>query len=739
MADNIAKVVMLDRSVYDAQTHDTNTIYFVREGTPSLSNVLSLYVGDAFQCDLLYIDENEVTFDQTSNEYNLPEKYHIKNKLLFYKQSIVTDKIDSSTNETYDFFRICMWDGEKFRDTGLPNNLIVCSEHLPDTSKGIKDFAYIDVMNRNIYVFDGNSYIPIIELSQYATKEWVEDYHNSHQQAVYVDGVTVLKTDEEVLHGAGADVSGITVTKTSGGTTTTEKAAKNAYVFNDVGNTDRTMAMYPCSSVFGYLNTEYGSAGSGYNPQDPSYAPYDYGCNIISGYNNKVQGASKSFVSGHSNEIKSTDVFNNLSVFGYLNILNLPGSRTSSSSMLISGNEHRLTIQSKISGYIFNSGYRNNFTIDSERTDTDCHVSIFGCNNNVHNPDSRSYPDPLFVAGKNNTTYDFNGCIILGNENNLKLTNDVSQTYSQAISAGGTSLIGFGNVVTGQLSYSSIIGKANIVTISNNSSEQSSFIVGNGNTLNVSQGIQSGNNVILGHNIHITDCSNSNIIGTGNLCSHSDCVVIGNALQSTSDGMTIIGQFNSTQTNVLDPKFVIGNGYYTQDHSGNRNALIIDSQNDIYTYGNTYTTGNVESVTNGVSLVSDIISTTITPANNIYVLDHLPSNNDNTVINKSSTVGQITISDLHTLLSDGTNVAVEDLTDYCSTITFRKDSTLSSVTDILTNFTPNSVGTNNESNRIYLLNPDIDISSYTVIQLLLFYDGFNVCCTVGGYEEDVTP
>ena len=34
---------------------------------------------------------------------------------------------------------------------------------------------------------------------------------------------------------------------------------------------------------------------------------------------------------------------------------------------------------------------------------------------------------------------------------------------------------------------------------------------------------------------------------------------------------------------------------------------------------------------------------------------------------------------------------------------------------------------------IKILNPDLDISAYTILHLLFTYDGFNICCKVAGY------
>lgn len=746
MADNIAKVVMLDRSVYDAQTHDTNTIYFVREGTPSLSNVLSLYVGDAFQCDLLYIDENEVTFDQTSNEYNLPEKYHIKNKLLFYKQSIVTDKIDSSTDETYDFFRICMWDGEKFRDTGLPNNLIVCSEHLPDTSKGIKDFTYIDVMNRNIYVFDGNSYIPILELSQYATKEWVEEYHNSHQQSVNVDNITVLKTDQNVLHAAGADVAGVESTVYADGANYTEKSAEGAYVFNDVGRTNLSIAKYPCSSIFGVNNKEYGCAGtvgSGaseyvYDPQNPpdKSRAYDFGCNIITGHDNTIQGGNFSLVSGIGNWIKSynNDRIQNAVIFGEANSIY---STRNSYPILVQGRGNRINYMGTTPSNVTVMGSDNtlgtsaDFLINTSET-----IIVLGQKNNVYNTGtSGSVADGTYVLGHNNAVINCTSLYINGDQNRVSTSN--SSPYPMS----GTFLYGYVNNMSCPGNRVSVFGSDN--TLQKNISdvpEGTRFnyvsIAGHGNQFNLDTS-GSDHVGVYGFNHLVYGSKNSTMLGFHNtLNNHEHCHLIGDELTSFADNTVVIGRYNDTDVNVIDPRVVIASG--TTGTGNRQNSIIIDGQNNIYVYGDTISTSNFTSTASDISLVSDMIGTTITPSSGVCHLTTLPSNNDETIINSSSTVDTLQIDSLNVPLQGGTSTAVSNLTDYCATIAFRKGVGMLSADTILTNFNPSSVS-QDPPPRIYLLNPDIDISDFTVIHLLLFYDGFNMCCTVSGYMEDTTP
>ena len=59
--------------------------------------------------------------------------------------------------------------------------------------------------------------------------------------------------------------------------------------------------------------------------------------------------------------------------------------------------------------------------------------------------------------------------------------------------------------------------------------------------------------------------------------------------------------------------------------------------------------------------------------------------------------------------------------DYWALFVFRKDASTTFINDIILN------------EGIKILNPDLDISAYTILHLLFTYDGFNICCKVAGY------
>ncbi|MBO7692767.1 MAG: hypothetical protein J6T10_09085, partial [Methanobrevibacter sp.] len=67
--------------------------------------------------------------------------------------------------------------------------------------------------------------------------------------------------------------------------------------------------------------------------------------------------------------------------------------------------------------------------------------------------------------------------------------------------------------------------------------------------------------------------------------------------------------------------------------------------------------------------------------------------------------------------------------DYCSTIVFRRSTQAITASSLMTNFTAV------DGSKIYLMNPDIEITSFDIINIFLFYDGFHLCAIVSGYEE----
>lgn len=751
MADNIAKVVMIDRSVYDnLNPPENNTIYFVREGSPYTSKALSLYVGEAKQCDLLDIT-GEATFDPQTNEYSIPQAYRIEGKLLFSQQTIVTEKLNPGDQKTddnsYSFFRISMWDSTsgKFKDcTGFPNNVILVKDgQLPYTgSQGvpgdaIKDFIYVDVMNRSIYVFDGNSYIPIIDLSQYATKEWVQDYHDSHPTPVNIDNITILKSTiggvPDVLHGAGADVSGKEVPFNSFhigsyeiGTNTSgeykkpkQEALSGATILNYY---EQNKPALPNSVTIGKYNAEF-------YPNGYSASTYS-GNNLLGGSQNWVEGANLSLLYGFRNKVSiSGGEMYGATILGRMNTLT--GSVYSGSSAYhcagtsIIGALNTFTNNNTDDASLSASsiiGMGNNVTLNDRYT----HI-ILGYSNTLTTSQSANCGD--FIAGDSNVVTNTTGVNVIGYLNTFSGSNTGSSR--------GCAVVGCFNNVQGKPSESVIvIGKSNNINTSSSAIQGTNVTfariscIGDGNSVN----FDTGSTVQGADGVYSFGMNNGiNVSGSG----HGSRLCAGIDLRNNWDYCTVygIGNVDTLPTGVTKPSVIVGSMFKdpdNQDALTRRNLFVVDNDNTQIQYG------NIVNKDTDMRLVSDFVEYELSSSestNHSVVMPTLPTNGNETILsyNNSNTVN-ITSIEISSLTvpapyDSASPKAVGSVKDYCATIVFKPLSPISDVTALMPNFDPTS------QNRIYLMNPTVDISTYTVIHLLLFYDGFNVCCTVAGYEE----
>lgn len=747
-----ANVVMLDRSVYNNKVHagtiDNSTIYFVREGTSETANMMSLYVGLAKQCDVVDIsNDSDATFDPTSDTYSIPNKYRTHGKLYFFEQNIVTDMEDSTTPVTTSMYHLCAWDptlGEFLNCMGNPNNVIVCTggelpRHDAEHQEAIKNFTYIDVMNRSIYVFDGNSYIPIIDLSQYATKEWVQDYHDSHPTSVNVDDITILKSTiggvPDVLHGAGADVTGRSVPTSSfsigsyeiGATTAGEykkpkqDALSGATILNYY---EQNKPVLPNSVTIGKYNAEF--YPSGYSASTYS------GNNLLGGSQNWVEGANVSLLYGFQNKVSlSGGEMYGATILGRRNTLT--GSMYeysdsySGSQVSIIGMHNTLTNNNTDSSSLGAStiiGRENSVTINDKYT----HI-VLGYGNTLTTYQYANCGD--FIAGDSNVVTNTTGVNVIGYQNTF--------SGSSTGSSRGSAVVGCFNDVKGKPSESVIVvGQSNNINASGSAIQGTdvSFAriscVGDGNSVNFDTGstTQSADGIYsFGQNNRI------NISGSG----HEARMCAGIDLRNNWDHCAVygLGNVDTLPTGVTKPSVIVGSMFEDPDNHDaltRRNLFVVDNDNTQIQYGNIVNKGT------DMRLVSDFVEYELSGSestNHAVVMSTLPTNGSETILsyNNSNTVN-ITSIEISSLTvpapyDSASPKAVSSVKDYCATIVFKPLSPILDVTTLMANFDPTS------QNRIYLMNPTVDISTYTVIHLLLFYDGFNVCCTVAGYEESV--
>ena len=176
--NSVSTLNIIDRQTFDNLSDDekTGNIYFVREGTSQTAKILSLYCGTSRQCDVLdiseYVSLDSIDFNDPDNDYNIPSGYKVSDKLIMIQQE-VEDNFGNVTT----FYHTYMWNGSKFIDCfGTPNNVIVCST-LPDNP--VKDYIYIDLQTKSIYVFDGQVYVNVISNDTYATVQYVQDVYNT--------------------------------------------------------------------------------------------------------------------------------------------------------------------------------------------------------------------------------------------------------------------------------------------------------------------------------------------------------------------------------------------------------------------------------------------------------------------------------------------------------------------------------------------------------------------------------
>ena len=229
----------------------------------------------------------------------------------------------------------------------------------------------------------------------------------------------------------------------------------------------------------------------------------------------------------------------------------------------------------------------------------------------------------------------------------------------------------------------------------------------------------------------------SNAFGQGSRALGDYSFTAGEGVVNKSQNATIFGKYNSlsssnTKTQDVYPNdyaLIIGNG--TGNNSNDRSdALSLDWQGNLKLYGNrTSGTGNVEAST-GVTLAT--IRESISSNSTNYVSDYLPANGHEILLSNQNNITDVQINDIGNIAS---GVAKTD--DYSCIFMFVKNSDTTDVNNLMTNFTSTNTGTtlDNEDNppKIYLLNTDLDISTYTNIHIFVFYDGMKMCAIVGGY------
>lgn len=237
---NSGNIYMINRDNYEsAQDISENSIYLVRENSKENCKFISMYLGHAIQSDVLDItDDQDVTYNEVTKEYNIPVQYQVENKLYLHKDG--------------DSFRVFAWSDaeQKYIDClGSSSNVVVVSvDDVSEITNPVYNYVYVNIKDdhKNIYVYNGSSFIPIIDTSSSVDKAYVDNLTG-------IDNVTILR-DANKLHGAGADVYGKnSVITYDNKVNQTVSGASGAHVYNNY-ETGALTATYNNAAVGSYSN-----------------------------------------------------------------------------------------------------------------------------------------------------------------------------------------------------------------------------------------------------------------------------------------------------------------------------------------------------------------------------------------------------------------------------------------------------------------------------------------------------
>lgn len=716
------KIYILSRNNYDNwQGSYGNNIFFVRENSADQDKMISVYVGESKQSNIVVTDESDI-WDRTTNNYTIPEKYQVSDKLFLIKRTLATGTEQETPDNT--IYGIVTWNGERFIDCGIPNNVIVLTdieEGISDLSQwlsqnitGIKDFIYIIPNYHSIYYYDGaNGYISIISTDSFVTVEMLNEVASRIPVADELTVLSKVSNSQTVLSAAGADLSGKMVIV---GSDDPVQAGQGATIFNNYN-------LAPVSGVQGY---KYGTTAIG------AYSSAFGTGNVTRGDNSVAFGSSNTIgISG-----------SNSSAIGEANTVN--GSQ--SLSVGISNNIHTSSQPP------YSDTYTNIYSV----------VSI-GTNNNVSGHSFKERVDDSLEFCTNFSN------IAIGHGNTISETSNGSIVIG-GYKTGSTSHIGseWGNTVKSPRSI--IIGAYNTLNATERDTYVTgdNFIIGKQNTLGIN-GYSAANVHVFGDNNNIatrysgtlSDANSTYVIGHDNKtaasgvpdtfifgyeneCTNGYTLLVGNGLKSNRG--LVIGQYNEEQTGKYDILLSCGSGSGSSSSVRNFDAIGIRN-NDIIIDPSRKTSMSIHSgygtsLTMGTQIIS---SQTETVSGNTLQCSRLPSNNYIAVVNWGATDEIQFVLDsnnkfIYPLPSETTlphlstsTLTLDQTTDYSCLLVIPKLSSFNSASDIIVNFTAN------DASKIYLLNPDIDISSYTILHVLLFYDLSNLCAIVSGYQEVTTP
>ena len=425
-----AKLELLTRQQYEDRKSgsvqppiEADGLYIIKEITDTNPNVLTFCIGTGTQADLYDITDEvtDIDFTDIANNYGIPAQYQIPNKLWLVKQQNGNDYL----------YRVVMWNPteNRFLDCfGEPNNLVVVNTL--DGVVGITNYAYIvhgDTQNR-FYLFDGTNFSPIGD-------------------AASPDNITIKLNTHGDLMGVGAFGMDATV----GGTNYT--AQDGSDIFNYVeGATNNNISVGNHSSASGAGNTVIGDYSEAHNigstngVTTPISQPSRYSGGIsyagVRGFGNNTFGQSNSirsdsaycsFISGAYNDIDYNTHY--ATFIGYNNYMQSNELTTTNGSVLSYFTAVGADQKISCGGVSENIAAIGNGNVVIGNNLQDCYE--FGRENSIGAIDSNAEPtwvseymQNIFMFGSNNTVYNegsndlypMKDCYIFGSDNNISAT-----------------------------------------------------------------------------------------------------------------------------------------------------------------------------------------------------------------------------------------------------------------------------------------------------------------------------
>lgn len=723
--ENAPKIYIMGRDNYDligtgeappsAPLEYGNNIFFVRENSSATSDCLSLYVGQAKQCDVWDItDDPEVQYDPVTDEVDIPDKYQIKGKIYIYENEI---------SPVEKFIRLFIWDGVSYVSVGgSGGGTSVQVDHITiNDDEHILTGAAADITGK-VYDISGTEYTAgsgAIVLNNYPLED------GSNQNANYSIGDnSVSYGSSNKVFGARSLVGGIGNSLSSNASDSVAIGSENIVSQNTsyaLGASNNISAA-GCMTV-GTSNTLSQNNDFAFGTSNTLSQPYNFA--LGSGNNISQQYC---FLFGAGNTTSSTGgafrfIFgsSNSSVASYSTTLGKENSITSPGNYYFVSGQGNNVLPVKTSGGQTRPG-DNIVTVGSSNRVSGQHINVIGSSNTINETVSSLAGDmgkmlnlDITIIGRNNkfsghtpSGYEpdshnsFENLYTIGHDNTIISNQIHKEIYS----------IGYNNGFDGyDVNPQDDYGKGDIFAFGCNlnyryvrkrsyDNEPACVLLGSYNA-NVS-GLNIGVNCV------------SLCIGSGQ--SNGDPK---NSLVLTTDSILYLPQqklnneITNTKSNVISPSSVLLETKMTSialpniwSEGDDVEIELLPPNSCILNIGGNYYPGKISITGYDTGSSVDLWY----PGQSRYAENSIPTVID---MNKDIKLG-------------GSTYPV----DYSSVITFKKNPSITNPVDLVDNFS-----TQTTNPRIYLLNPDIDISAFTYISIMLFFDGRNVCAIVYGYEE----